>query len=145
MVDRSWDGDDPTKPATQYTVHVASNNHKTKKLLILALTIVTLGCNSQTNEGYEIANGEFDNLIKHQQVKSLAHMSQYDLIKIVLKPSALENFRDQIEKLKTEGRIQDKEDFRLYLRIVDIDFTEKRIRKIEKYNGLSPPIPIRRE
>ena len=115
-----------------------------KQILIFALTIVTWGCNSQTNDGYEIANGEFDNLIKNQQVKSLAHMSQYDLIKIELKQSALENFRDQIEKLKTEGRIQDKEDFRLYLRIVDIKFIEKRIRKIEKNDGLSP-IPIRRE
>jgi hypothetical protein len=73
-----------------------------KRILIFALTILTLACNSQTSDGYEIANGEFDDLIRNQQVQSLAHVSKHDLIRIELKPSALNNFKDQIEKLKTE-------------------------------------------
>lgn len=124
---------------------VTSNyDHGMKRGFALVLSILTWGCNSPTSDGFEIANGEFDNLIISRKVQSLTHISQYDLIQIELKPKARANFQKQIEKLKAEGSIGNDDEFRLYLKIADIDFIENRIRETEEKYSLST-IPIRRE
>ena len=93
-------------------------------------------CARHPKNGYEITGGEFDNLIIGQRVRSLAFVQKDYLIEVELKPSALDRYRKEIEKLKAERKITTDEEFRLYLMIVDIDYFETRIRKIEKEYGL---------